>query len=45
MKKYDESALMQIFQEYATPSKMLTVKVCSEMVFFREWSLQVFHSL
>ena len=24
---------------------MLTVKECSEMVFFREWSNQVFHSL
>ena len=24
---------------------MLAVKECSEMVFFREWSKQVFHSL
>ena len=44
MKKYDESALILLLQEFGTPD-MLTVKGISEAVFFRECSQQVFHSL
>ena len=41
MKKNDKSALMQSLG----PFNMLTDKGCSEAVFFRERSNQVFHSL
>ena len=44
MKKYDESALRQISHDLGL-FNMLIVKGVSEMVFFKEWSNQVFHSL
>ena len=44
MKKYDESALMQISQDFGL-FNILIVKGVSETVFFKEWSNQVFHSL
>ena len=44
MKKYDESALRQISHDLGL-FNMLIVKGVSEMVFFKEWSNQGFHSL
>ena len=44
MKKYDESALRQISHDLGL-FNMLIVKGVSEMVFFKEWSNQVFQSL
>ena len=44
LKKYDESALRQISHDLGL-FNMLIVKGVSEMVFFKEWSNQGFHSL
>ena len=44
VKKYDKSALMEILQVFGR-FHILTVKACSEMVLFIEWSNQDFHSL
>ena len=44
MKKYDDKAPMQILKEFWRLN-MMTVKECSETMFFREWSKYVFHSL
>ena len=44
MKKYDESAVRQISHDLGL-FNMLIVKGVSEMVFFKEWSNQGFHSL
>ena len=44
MKKFDESALRQISHDLGV-FNMLIVKGVSEMVFFKEWSNDVFHNL
>ena len=41
---YNESALIKILKSLR-PFNMLTVKMCSETEFFREWSKQVLDSL
>ena len=44
MKKNNKSALMKVLQEFGN-FNMFTIKECSETVFFRGWSNQVFDSL